>query len=51
MYRIGFSQIIPEFKILKIRRSPSSPYFPIKVSEFSNDGVSMVENQTSQNYF
>jgi hypothetical protein len=41
----------PKFKIFKIRRSPSSPYFPIKVSEFSNDGVSMVENQTSQNYF
>jgi hypothetical protein len=40
MYRIGFSQIIPEFKILKIRLT-FPPYFPIKVSEFSNDGVSM----------
>ena len=31
----------PEFNILKINLSPSSPYLPNKVSERSNDGVSM----------
>jgi hypothetical protein len=39
MYRIGFSQII---RIQNFKKSDGHlPLFPIKVSEFSNDGVSM----------
>ena len=34
----------PEFRILNNSLSPSSPYFPIKVGDNSNEGVSIGEN-------
>src|SRR5574343_811713 len=37
----AFNILSPEFKILKIKRSPSSPYFPINVEDNSNEGVSI----------
>ena len=35
---------LPDFSILKISLSPSSPYLPNKVSVFSKLGVSIGEN-------
>ena len=39
-YKSVLSKKSPEFRILKIKRSPSSPYFPVKVDRFSKLGVS-----------
>ena len=38
-----FERKSPEFNTLKIKRSPSSPYFPVNVSIFSIEGVSIGE--------
>ena len=42
--KFAFFSLSPEFRILKIKRSPSSPYFPSNVEVFSNDGVSIGSN-------